>query len=267
MGKLLGTYLKQSRKDKKITIRKLAELTSISTSYIVYIEKGEKEPSMKNLQLLANTLDISFEKLSILQGEDKKNKVLMNNLSLSMDNSNAISEHEGYDTEEPGNIKENEASNSGLLSKLSYSNELSMNLGLISVDPSERKRMLSVKKYNNTISNFLSGISWEIIKDTFFISKVNNTINAEANNKKWIITSYFYDENDHYSSDTITKVFGNLMLQVNNLNNRYSIATNNPDFFQDLIKGTTPIFKEMINLSFILVDESGEVTLKEMKTY
>lgn len=47
MGKILGEYIKGIRKEKKNSVKLIAESSEISKSYIDYIESGLRNPLQK----------------------------------------------------------------------------------------------------------------------------------------------------------------------------------------------------------------------------
>jgi XRE family transcriptional regulator, master regulator for biofilm formation len=64
MSDLVGEALKRYREERGMTINELSHLAGISKSYISSIERGlQKNPSIKVLQKLADTLDISLSQL------------------------------------------------------------------------------------------------------------------------------------------------------------------------------------------------------------
>ncbi|WP_272867409.1 helix-turn-helix domain-containing protein [[Bacillus] enclensis] len=64
LSKLVGEALKLYREERGMTINELSHLAGISKSYISSIERGlQKNPSIKVLQRLADTLDISLSQL------------------------------------------------------------------------------------------------------------------------------------------------------------------------------------------------------------
>ena len=63
MGKILGEYIKGIRKEKKSSVKLIAESSEISKSYIDYIESGLREPSPEMLAKIAVSLEISFDTL------------------------------------------------------------------------------------------------------------------------------------------------------------------------------------------------------------
>ena len=55
---ILGQNIRHYRQAKGITQEKLAEIVDVSGSYIGYLERGEKSPSLDLLFKIANTLNI-----------------------------------------------------------------------------------------------------------------------------------------------------------------------------------------------------------------
>lgn len=65
----LGEYIRKVRTDKKLSLRKAAELTGISHPYLSQLETGShKKPSAEKLEKIAEGLDIHFNYLSYLAG-------------------------------------------------------------------------------------------------------------------------------------------------------------------------------------------------------
>ena len=60
---IVSENLKKIRKEKKISLEKLANLSKVSKSMIVKIEKGEGNPSLATLWNIANALEIPFSSL------------------------------------------------------------------------------------------------------------------------------------------------------------------------------------------------------------
>lgn len=58
---MVGKRLKILREGKKYSLRKLAQLTGLSHSFICDIEHGRCNPSLGNLQLIASALEIKAE--------------------------------------------------------------------------------------------------------------------------------------------------------------------------------------------------------------
>ena len=64
----LGAYIRNQRKLANLSLRQLAELTSLSNPYLSQIERGLRRPSAEVLQQLAKALRISAEQLYIRAG-------------------------------------------------------------------------------------------------------------------------------------------------------------------------------------------------------
>ena len=61
--KALGSFIRSQRKLANLSLRQLAELTSLSNPYLSQIERGLHQPSVRVLRLLADALDVSAETL------------------------------------------------------------------------------------------------------------------------------------------------------------------------------------------------------------
>jgi transcriptional regulator with XRE-family HTH domain len=61
--KALGDFIRSQRKLANLSLRQLAELTSLSNPYLSQIERGLHQPSVRVLRLLAGALDVSAETL------------------------------------------------------------------------------------------------------------------------------------------------------------------------------------------------------------
>lgn len=61
--KVLGTRVRELRKNKKISMEKLAELSGIDYRQLSYIELGQTDPSLSTLYVLCTGLDISLSEL------------------------------------------------------------------------------------------------------------------------------------------------------------------------------------------------------------
>jgi transcriptional regulator with XRE-family HTH domain len=59
----LGSFLRSQRKLANLSLRQLAELTSISNPYLSQVERGLHQPSVRVLRLLADALNVSAETL------------------------------------------------------------------------------------------------------------------------------------------------------------------------------------------------------------
>lgn len=60
---LIGTNIKEFRKQQGISAEKLAELANLSSVYISYIENGKRKPSLTSLIKICNALEVTFEEL------------------------------------------------------------------------------------------------------------------------------------------------------------------------------------------------------------
>ena len=61
--KALGSFIRSQRKLANLSLRQLAELTSLSNPYLSQIERGLHQPSVRVLRLLADALNLSAETL------------------------------------------------------------------------------------------------------------------------------------------------------------------------------------------------------------
>ncbi len=60
-----GETLREVRKERGLTLRQVAEGAHVSVSYLAEIERGEKDPSSKVLESIAEGLDIEVSGLLI----------------------------------------------------------------------------------------------------------------------------------------------------------------------------------------------------------
>ncbi len=58
-----GKNFKKLRKERNLTQKELASKSGLHINYIGMIERGERNPSLKNLEIIANTFDISLSEL------------------------------------------------------------------------------------------------------------------------------------------------------------------------------------------------------------
>jgi transcriptional regulator with XRE-family HTH domain len=61
--KALGGFIRSQRKLANLSLRQLAELTSLSNPYLSQVERGLHQPSVRVLRLLAEALNVSAETL------------------------------------------------------------------------------------------------------------------------------------------------------------------------------------------------------------
>jgi transcriptional regulator with XRE-family HTH domain len=66
--KTLGSFIRSQRKLANLSLRQLAELTSLSNPYLSQIERGLRKPSAEILQGIARGLRISAETLYVRAG-------------------------------------------------------------------------------------------------------------------------------------------------------------------------------------------------------
>jgi len=65
----IGTYLKDTRKRRNLTLRVVEEITGISNAYLSQLENGKiKKPSPSVLYKLANCYNVSYDHLLELAG-------------------------------------------------------------------------------------------------------------------------------------------------------------------------------------------------------
>jgi transcriptional regulator with XRE-family HTH domain len=59
----LGAFIRSQRKLANLSLRQLAEMTSLSNPYLSQIERGLHQPSVRVLKLISDALDVSAETL------------------------------------------------------------------------------------------------------------------------------------------------------------------------------------------------------------
>ena len=59
----LGAFIRSRRKLARLTLRQLAEMTSLSNAYLSQLERGLHLPSVRVLKLLSEALNVSVETL------------------------------------------------------------------------------------------------------------------------------------------------------------------------------------------------------------
>ncbi len=64
----LGTFIRDRRRDARLSLRRLSELAGISNPYLSQIERGLRKPSADILQQLARALHVSAETLYVHAG-------------------------------------------------------------------------------------------------------------------------------------------------------------------------------------------------------
>jgi transcriptional regulator with XRE-family HTH domain len=60
----LGAFIRTQRKMANLSLRQLAELTSLSNPYLSQIERGLHEPSVRVLKAISDALNLSAETLT-----------------------------------------------------------------------------------------------------------------------------------------------------------------------------------------------------------
>lgn len=70
----LGSFIRNQRKLAHLSLRQLAELTTLSNPYLSQIERGLHQPSVRVLKLISDALDVSTETLleqaGLLSGQE-----------------------------------------------------------------------------------------------------------------------------------------------------------------------------------------------------
>jgi transcriptional regulator with XRE-family HTH domain len=64
----LGAFIRSQRQLARLSLRQLAELTSLSNPYLSQVERGMHQPSVRVLKLIAEALNISAETLLVQAG-------------------------------------------------------------------------------------------------------------------------------------------------------------------------------------------------------
>ncbi len=64
----LGTFIRDRRRDARLSLRRLSELAGVSNPYLSQIERGLRKPSADVLQQLARALQVSAETLYVRAG-------------------------------------------------------------------------------------------------------------------------------------------------------------------------------------------------------
>ena len=59
----LGAFIRTQRKMANLSLRQLADLTSLSNPYLSQVERGLHEPSVRVLKAISNALNVSAETL------------------------------------------------------------------------------------------------------------------------------------------------------------------------------------------------------------
>ena len=70
MSSMISANLKRIRKEKKLSLDSVAEMTGVSKSMLGQIERGESSPTVATLWKIATGLHISFTSLLETEEED-----------------------------------------------------------------------------------------------------------------------------------------------------------------------------------------------------
>src|SRR5262249_59229121 len=62
-GEALGSFIRAQRKMANLSLRQLAELTTLSNPYLSQLERGLHQPSVRVLKLISDALNVSAETL------------------------------------------------------------------------------------------------------------------------------------------------------------------------------------------------------------
>ncbi len=70
----LGAFIRSQRQLARLSLRQMAELSSLSNPYLSQVERGMHQPSVRVLKLIAEALNVSAETLltqaGLLDGQD-----------------------------------------------------------------------------------------------------------------------------------------------------------------------------------------------------
>jgi transcriptional regulator with XRE-family HTH domain len=64
----LGAFIRSQRQLARLSLRQMAELTSLSNPYLSQLERGMHQPSVRVLKLIAEALNLSAETLLVQAG-------------------------------------------------------------------------------------------------------------------------------------------------------------------------------------------------------
>jgi transcriptional regulator with XRE-family HTH domain len=68
LGRDIGNYIREQRKNARMSLRQLARLAGVSNPYLSQVERGLRNPSAQILQQIAKGLRISAEALYVQAG-------------------------------------------------------------------------------------------------------------------------------------------------------------------------------------------------------
>ena len=95
----LGSFIRDQRRNARLSLRKLSDLAGISNPYLSQIERGLRKPSAEILQQIAKALRISAETLYVRAGildEDREHDLvteILRDALLSERQKQALIEH------------------------------------------------------------------------------------------------------------------------------------------------------------------------------
>src|SRR6202000_2579522 len=64
----LGAFIREQRKRANLSLRQLAEMTSLSNPYLSQVERGLHQPSVRVLKAISDALNVSAETLMTQAG-------------------------------------------------------------------------------------------------------------------------------------------------------------------------------------------------------
>ena len=70
LPEIMGRVIRRERHDRQFTLKELGEKAGLSEIYVGEIERGQKYPSSKVLESLANALDLDIAELLELMAEE-----------------------------------------------------------------------------------------------------------------------------------------------------------------------------------------------------
>lgn len=70
LQEILGKVIRQERQNRQLTIKELGEKAGLSEIYVGEIERGQKYPSAKVLESVANALELDLAELLELMAEE-----------------------------------------------------------------------------------------------------------------------------------------------------------------------------------------------------
>ena len=70
LQEILGKVIRQERQNRQLTIKELGEKAGLSEIYVGEIERGQKYPSAKVLESIANALELDLAELLELMAEE-----------------------------------------------------------------------------------------------------------------------------------------------------------------------------------------------------